>query len=192
VRLNGRFGVLAIVHPLASPKAFLVRNHRSSHSKGFESVASATCTIAAKGLIAPCSWPPEESQVESYEHQDNANIHCQPFPESVSEEQEIYTDYDGCHRHQLKHDSYLYAHSVRPRFWLGSTKHLINARRSAGGVGLLSSRVGGGCNNEQTRQEEIRQHKPPQFADQQSLAFTRERETHECEAGSSLVVLSRP
>jgi hypothetical protein len=39
------------------------------------------------------SWTPEESQVEkveSSEHQDNANIHCQSFPESVSEEHEIY------------------------------------------------------------------------------------------------------
>src|ERR1700731_1679393 len=60
--------------------------------------------------IAPCSWTPDESQVESCEHQDNANIHCQPFPESVSEEHEIYTDYDGCHRHHVKHDSYLSAH----------------------------------------------------------------------------------
>jgi hypothetical protein len=60
--------------------------------------------------MAPCSWTPEESQVESCEHQDNANIHCQAFPESVSEEHEIYTDYDGCHRHHVKHDSYLSAH----------------------------------------------------------------------------------
>jgi hypothetical protein len=52
----------------------------------------------------------EESQVESYEHQDNANIHCQPFPESVFEEHQIDTDYDGCHRHHVKHDSYLSAH----------------------------------------------------------------------------------
>jgi len=51
-----------------------------------------------------------ESQVESCEHQDNANIHCQPFPESVPEEHKIYTDYDGCHRHHVKHDSYLFAH----------------------------------------------------------------------------------
>ena len=57
-----------------------------------------------------CSWTPEESQVESYEHQDNANIHCQPFPESVSEEHEIYTDYDGYHRDHVKHVSYLSAH----------------------------------------------------------------------------------
>ena len=47
---------------------------------------------------------PEESQVESSEHQDNANIHCQPFPEMVSEEREIYTDYDGYHRHHVKRD----------------------------------------------------------------------------------------
>src|SRR5262249_35402409 len=53
-----------------------------------------------------------ESQVESCEHQDNANIHHQPFPEpeSVSEEHEIYTDYNGCHRHHVKHDSYLSDH----------------------------------------------------------------------------------
>jgi ABC-type uncharacterized transport system substrate-binding protein len=34
--------------------------------------------------------------------QDNANIHDQPFPESVSEEHEIYTDYNGCHRQHVK------------------------------------------------------------------------------------------
>jgi hypothetical protein len=64
--------------------------------------------------IAPCSWTPDESPVESREHQDNANIHCQPFPESVSEEREIYTDYDGCHRHHVKHASYLSAHFQIP------------------------------------------------------------------------------
>ncbi len=53
---------------------------------------------------------PEESQIESYEHQDNANIRHQSFPELVSEEQEIYTDYDGGHRHHVKHYSYLPAH----------------------------------------------------------------------------------
>jgi hypothetical protein len=60
---------------------------------------------------------PQESQVESSEHQDDSNIHCQPFPESVSEEQQIYTDYDGCHRQNVKHGSYLSAHfsSVSPR-----------------------------------------------------------------------------
>ncbi len=67
-------------------------------------------TAVLRSLAQICSWTPEESQVESSEHQDNANIHCQPFPESVSEEHEIYTDYDGCHRQHVKHDSYLSAH----------------------------------------------------------------------------------
>ena len=60
--------------------------------------------------IAPCSWTPEESKVESCEHQYNANIHCQPSPESVSEGHDIDTDNDGCHRQPVKHDSYLSAH----------------------------------------------------------------------------------
>src|SRR6266404_7134516 len=60
------------------------------------------------------SWTLEESKVESCEHQDNANIHCQSFPESVSEEHQIYTDYDGCHRHRVKHPSYLSAHLSQP------------------------------------------------------------------------------
>jgi hypothetical protein len=57
-----------------------------------------------------CSWTPQESPVESSEHQDNADIHHQPFPESVSEEQQIYTDDDGCHRHDVKYDNHLSAH----------------------------------------------------------------------------------
>jgi hypothetical protein len=53
---------------------------------------------------------PEESEVESCENQDNADIHCQPLPKSVSEEREIYTDYDGHHRYHVKHGSYCSAH----------------------------------------------------------------------------------
>jgi len=56
------------------------------------------------------SWRHEKSQVESSEHQDNANIHYQPFPESVSEEHEIYTDYNGCHCQHVKHHSYPSVH----------------------------------------------------------------------------------
>jgi hypothetical protein len=56
-------------------------------------------------LPRPCSGSPEESQVESGEDQDNTNVDRQPFPESVSEEQDIDTDDDGCHRHHAKHDS---------------------------------------------------------------------------------------
>jgi hypothetical protein len=59
-----------------------------------------------------CSAPPEFGR----EHQDNSNIHYQPFPESVSEEHEIYTDYDGDHCHHVKHDSYLSVH-FSLEFW---------------------------------------------------------------------------
>jgi hypothetical protein len=69
--------------------------------------AFALLQLLPSAKIALCSWTPEESQVESCEHQDNADIYCQPFPESVFEEREIYTDNDGCHRHHVKHDNYL-------------------------------------------------------------------------------------
>jgi len=48
----------------------------------------------------------QESKVESCEHQNDSNIHYQPFPESVSEKREIYSDYDGYHRHHVKHVRY--------------------------------------------------------------------------------------
>src|SRR5690348_10286734 len=73
-------------------------------------VRSPSAQSQRKAAIASCSWTLEESQVESCEHQDNADIHCQPFPESVSEEDEIYTDYDSGHRHDVKRDTCVSAH----------------------------------------------------------------------------------
>jgi hypothetical protein len=58
----------------------------------------------------PVPLTSQKSKVERCEHQDDSDIHCQPFPESVSEEHEIYTDYDGCHRHRVKHVSHLSTH----------------------------------------------------------------------------------
>jgi hypothetical protein len=43
------------------------------------------------------SWALQEPQIESCEHQDNSYIHHQPFPEPVSEELEIHSNYNGCH-----------------------------------------------------------------------------------------------
>jgi hypothetical protein len=54
---------------------------------------------------------PEESQVEGYEDQNDANIHHQPFPDSISEEREIDTDYDSGHRHRVQRQSDLSAQS---------------------------------------------------------------------------------
>jgi hypothetical protein len=56
------------------------------------------------------SGPPEKPQVEGSEHQNNADIHHQPFPEPGPEERDIDTDDDGDHRRQVKHDSDLSAH----------------------------------------------------------------------------------
>jgi hypothetical protein len=58
------------------------------------------------------SWMPEESQIESCEHQDNANIHHQSLPDSVSKERDIQADYDGYHRQCVKRCGYLSAHSA--------------------------------------------------------------------------------
>jgi len=50
--------------------------------------------------------PVEYEEVESCKDRYNANIHGQPFPESVSEEEsEIHTHNDGCHRHRVKYAS---------------------------------------------------------------------------------------
>jgi hypothetical protein len=51
-----------------------------------------------------------ESRVESYDQKNNANIHYQPFPELISEEHEIYTDYNSDHCDHVKHHSYPSAH----------------------------------------------------------------------------------
>jgi hypothetical protein len=98
------------------------RGSYASDSGHRDGRAGASAQSQRKGAIAPCSWKPEESQVESCEHQDNANIHCQPFPESVFEEHEIYTNYDGCHRHHVKHDSYLSVH-LCPLHLAGHHRH---------------------------------------------------------------------
>ena len=68
--------------------------------------------VACDTTGTPTSWTPQESQVERGEHQHDSNIHNQPFQESVSEENKVYTDYDGYHRHHLKHNSYLSAHFI--------------------------------------------------------------------------------
>jgi hypothetical protein len=66
--------------------------------------------VNIKGTVALRSWTPEESQIESCEHQDNANVRRQSFPESVSEEREIHTDDDNYHCHHEKRDRELSAH----------------------------------------------------------------------------------
>ena len=68
------------------------------------------CKLGMYSRFSRLSWMPEESQIESREHQDNADIHHQSLPDSVSEERDIQADYDGYHRQCVKHASYLSAH----------------------------------------------------------------------------------
>ncbi|MGH8233264.1 MAG: hypothetical protein ACREPU_03575 [Rhodanobacteraceae bacterium] len=60
--------------------------------------------------LAPRSWVPEKSEVESHKNQDDAEVDDQPFPKSMSEKHKIHADYNGCHRHHVNHHSYLSAH----------------------------------------------------------------------------------
>jgi|SRR6516164_11240853 len=89
-------------------KISLIDLHQSRNWRGAADCGEYREALATKSGSGPPplrSWRPEESHVESSEHQDNANIYYQPFPESVSEEREIYTDYNGDHRHRVKHFS---------------------------------------------------------------------------------------
>ena len=68
------------------------------------------CKSGLYSRFSRLSWMPEESQIESREHQDNADIHHQSLPDSVSEERDIQADYDGYHRQCVKRCGYLSAH----------------------------------------------------------------------------------
>ena len=45
-----------------------------------------------------------ESQIERPEHQDNSDVHHQPLPEPVPEEQEVHADHDRYEREHVKHE----------------------------------------------------------------------------------------
>jgi hypothetical protein len=104
----GQKRTLRLVSPMSAlpPKADMAE---CDHHVRF--VPEADIVLLWSTAVIPLrSWRHEESQVESSEYQDNANIHDQPFPESVSEEHEIYTDYNDCRRHHVKHYSYPSVH----------------------------------------------------------------------------------
>ena len=51
-----------------------------------------------------------EPQIERREHQDNSDVHHQPRPELVPEEQDVHADHDAYQREHVKHDGNLSAH----------------------------------------------------------------------------------
>jgi len=68
-------------------------------------------------LVARFLWAVHEPEVERYEHQDDANVGRQPFPEVVSEEEDVHTDHDACHRDHVQRAGGQPSHrfSVSPR-----------------------------------------------------------------------------
>jgi hypothetical protein len=62
---------------------------------------------AADGL-----WVLEESQIKGCKHQDDADVHYHPFPESILKEQKVYTNDNGNQHHNVKHDRHVPRHSI--------------------------------------------------------------------------------
>jgi hypothetical protein len=56
------------------------------------------------------SWTFQEPQIERPEHQDDPDVHHQPLPEPIPEEQDVHTDHDGYQREHVKHDGCLSSH----------------------------------------------------------------------------------
>jgi hypothetical protein len=51
---------------------------------------------------------------EGCKHQDNANIHHQPFPEPISKEEKIHTNDNGYHQQSDKHGRHALCHFHPP------------------------------------------------------------------------------
>jgi hypothetical protein len=51
-----------------------------------------------------------ESQIEGCKHQDNADVHYQPFPESIPKEEQIHTNYNGYQHPNVKPDKHTLCH----------------------------------------------------------------------------------
>ena len=64
----------------------------------------------------------QESQVERREHQDDSNVHHQPLPEPVPEEQDVDGDHDGYQREHVKDGGCLSSH---PSFLLSEDCSVI-------------------------------------------------------------------
>ena len=55
-------------------------------------------------LLRLRSWTLQEPQIERREHQDNSDVHYQPLPEPVPEEQNVHADHDSYQHEHVKHD----------------------------------------------------------------------------------------
>jgi hypothetical protein len=60
--------------------------------------------------VALGSYVLEESHIERREHQNNADIHHQPFPESVPKEKYVHGNDNGYQRGKIKHNRHVLRH----------------------------------------------------------------------------------
>lgn len=66
-------------------------------------VGDATRRPSARGARLRL-WTLQEPQVERQKYQDNSDVHDQPSPEMVLEQQDVHADHDGYHREHVKRD----------------------------------------------------------------------------------------
>ena len=77
-------------------------------------VADATRLPPARSAAAARSWTLQEPEIERREYQDNSDVHHQPLPEVVPEEQDVHADHDGYHREHVKHAACPASHGCPP------------------------------------------------------------------------------
>ena len=56
------------------------------------------------------SWTLQEPQIDRRKYQHNSDVHDQPSPELVPEEQDVHADHDGYHREHVKRGGYPVSH----------------------------------------------------------------------------------
>ena len=62
----------------------------------------------------------QEAEVKGCEHQDDADVCCQPLPELMPEEQDVHADNNGNQSQQVEHDDCRFSHEL--------TMHLANEK----------------------------------------------------------------
>ena len=128
-------GAVEILHKPISFKVILDAETRACAASYLLGLWRPNGLRLSRAAPPPCSWTFQESEVEGCEYQDDSNVHRQPFPEPVLEEQEIDRDDHGCHQDYVECGGHPASH-FSPR---------LTVRRSSGCLtySVLSPKVGG-------------------------------------------------
>jgi hypothetical protein len=55
----------------------------------------------------------QESEIEGRKHQDNSDVHGQPWPKLMPEEKDVHTDHYGHHGEHVKHGDQISSHGLK-------------------------------------------------------------------------------